>query len=101
MQNWDKFGELLISTGDSPIVEFSRKDIFWGAKPVGDEYLVGVNALGRILMELRDKVAKTNAKPDTLPPLPIQNFFLYGRDIEKITSDVNYQEHEVQPELPY
>ena len=28
-QNWDKFSELLLDTGDMPIVELSRRDDFW------------------------------------------------------------------------
>jgi ribA/ribD-fused uncharacterized protein len=51
-QNWSKFYPLLLSTNDKHIVEESKKDDFWGAKPVGD-ILVGVNALGRLLMDLR------------------------------------------------
>lgn len=28
--HWSQFSELLLSTGDQPIVEDSRKDDFWG-----------------------------------------------------------------------
>ena len=31
-QNWIRFGDLLRSTDNRPIVEESRKDDFWGAK---------------------------------------------------------------------
>ena len=55
-QNWEKFGAVLLETGDLPIVEHSRRDEFWGAKPVDAQTLVGVNALGRLLMELRERV---------------------------------------------
>ena len=51
-QNWESFGKLLLKTGDRPIVEQSKKDSFWGAKPIDDEILVGMNVLGRLLMEL-------------------------------------------------
>ena len=82
-QNWDKFGELLLLTGDRPIVEHSRRDPFWGAKPVDDETLVGTNALGRLLMELRKSVQDGSLKkPFTVKPLPIPNFLLYGNPIE-------------------
>ena len=54
-QIWDEFSRLLLATGDRPIVEESRKDEFWGAKVVNTDTLVGVNALGRLLMELREK----------------------------------------------
>src|SRR5581483_637496 len=53
-QNWAKFSELLLRTGDRPIVEESRRDEFWGAKPVDEQTLVGRNVLGRLLMELRE-----------------------------------------------
>lgn len=43
-------------TGDRPIVEISKRDAFWGAKPEGD-LLVGQNILGRLWMELRLEVA--------------------------------------------
>src|SRR6185436_824364 len=51
-QNWQTFGELLYASNDSPIVEDSRKDDFWGARAGGDGNLVGQNILGRLLMEL-------------------------------------------------
>lgn len=54
--NWDKFSTLLLSTEDLPIVEESNKDDFWGAKPVDINLLIGTNALGRLLMELRDEI---------------------------------------------
>ena len=56
IQNWEAFRGLLLETGDQPIVEQSRKDDFWGAEPVDKRTLVGVNALGRLLMELREVV---------------------------------------------
>src|SRR5713101_3416039 len=59
--NWDKFGGLLLSTGEKPIVEESGKDDFWGAKQTEDGALVGRNVLGRLLMELRQELT-------TLPP---------------------------------
>ncbi|MER8550014.1 NADAR family protein [Mesorhizobium sp. M1169] len=31
-QNWETFSALLLATGDRPIVEDSRKDVYWGAK---------------------------------------------------------------------
>src|SRR2546427_654299 len=46
-QNWRAFSELLLKTGERPIVEESRKDDFWGAKPVDERTLVAVNGLGR------------------------------------------------------
>ena len=87
IQNWDAFSELLLETRDQLIVEQSRKDDFWGAKPVDTQTLVGVNALGRLLMELREDV-KTEGQGAFLreEPLDILNFLLNGRPIEPITA---------------
>ncbi len=41
--------ELLLSTGDRPLVESAPGDAFWGAGPDG----TGENRLGRLLGELR------------------------------------------------
>lgn len=54
-QNFDRFSEVLLSTGDYPIVEYSDKDKVWGAT-LQNGYYVGTNALGRYLMELRQRV---------------------------------------------
>lgn len=59
-QNFLKFGLLLESTYSKPIVEYSTKDEFWGAKPNKDsKTLTGINALGRLLMELRADYRKS------------------------------------------
>ncbi|WP_084194551.1 NADAR family protein [Insolitispirillum peregrinum] len=80
-QNWKRFSELLLSTGDVPIVEDSRTDSFWGAKPDGGDFLVGENALGRLLMELRLKLHDAPEELYEVPPLPIAHFMLLGRQI--------------------
>ncbi len=87
IQNWDAFSELLLETGDQPIVEQSHKDDFWGAKPVDTRTLVGVNALGRLLMELREEV-KTEGQEAFLQvePLDILDFLFNGRPIEPVTA---------------
>jgi ribA/ribD-fused uncharacterized protein len=75
--NWSKFSRLLLETGDRPIVEDSRKDDFWGAKP-DEDALEGRNVLGRLLMELREQL---RADPDSLcvvKPLSISKFLLLG-----------------------
>lgn len=84
-QNWRSFSELLLSTGDVPIVEESRRDDFWGAKPA-DGMLVGMNVLGRLLVELREELKE----PDhgylrTVEPLLIPEFLLYGQPIGRLT----------------
>lgn len=82
--NWSTFSELLLRTGERPIVEESRKDDFWGAKTSGDgSTLVGMNVLGRLLMELREQVKQQGreAALDVTPP-SIPQFLLLGRPIE-------------------
>ena len=56
VQHWEKFGGLLLSTRDRPIVEESYRDQFWGAKPTDDGTLYGANVLGRLLGELREQL---------------------------------------------
>jgi ribA/ribD-fused uncharacterized protein len=83
-QNWRAFSLLLLSTDSLPIVEDSRKDDYWGAKPVTDDTLFGQNVLGRLLMELREKLKE---KPDSLKivePVPVDEFLLLGRPIPVI-----------------
>ena len=63
----------LEKTGDRPIVEFSRRDSFWGAQRNGNA-LVGQNILGRLWMELRQHIrdgdprALVSAWEDPLTP---------------------------------
>lgn len=81
-QNWEKFEALLLETGDRPIVEDSRKDDFWGAKANPEGTLVGMNVLGRLLMELREQLRSPSkeqlrrAEPPSVP-----GFLLYGKPI--------------------
>ena len=84
-QNWDIFSELLLDTGERSIVERSRKDDFWGAKPVDERTLVGMNVLGRLLMELREAV-KSKPRENLLrvEPLPIKDFLLGGHPIKPV-----------------
>ena len=83
--NYESFGQLLDSTGEMPIVEHSRRDRFWGARYEGSE-LVGVNALGRLLMELREQLREDErgALRRVSPP-DIPDFLLYGEPIGEVT----------------
>jgi ribA/ribD-fused uncharacterized protein len=84
-QNWSLFNELLLQTGEHPIVEESRRDDFWGAKPKDEQTLIGVNCLGRLLMELREEIkSSTEASMMQVEPLTIQDFLLDGRSIERV-----------------
>jgi ribA/ribD-fused uncharacterized protein len=87
VQNWDKFSRLLLETGDLPIVEDSRKDAFWGAKPVDETNLVGANALGRLLMQLREQIINKEITCDSIiSPLQIPDFLLYEQSIGFISA---------------
>lgn len=81
-QNWEAFSGVLLATGKQPIVEDSRKDPFWGAVPKPGEQLEGQNVLGRLLMELREKL---RTEGDSLRSLPNPSFSrarLFGEDLE-------------------
>ncbi|MTJ06891.1 NADAR family protein [Anabaena sp. UHCC 0204] len=88
IQNWEKFSSLLLETENQPIVEDSRKDDFWGAKPVDEEILIGINVLGRLLMQLREQVKTGEITSQTIVrPLSISNFLLYEREINPVSRD--------------
>lgn len=84
VNNWNTFSALLLRTGERPIVEESRKDDFWGAKAVDNgETLVGMNVLGRLLMELREQLKQQEhgATFNVAPP-DVPQFLLLGRPID-------------------
>lgn len=84
-QNWTKFGSVLESTLEYPIVEESRKDDFWGAKPIDENTLIGMNVLGRSLMELRDEYFKFKDRFNyILNPPSIDNFYFLGNKVKTI-----------------
>jgi len=87
-QNFFEFGKLLESTFDKPIVEDSSKDDFWGAirDKQDDNILKGTNALGRLLMELRQfyNEKRYSYEMFVVEPLNIPNFTLFGKKIETI-----------------
>lgn len=81
--NWGKFGRVLDRTGGASIVEESTKDEFWGAKPKEGGLLVGKNALGRLLMELRGQfreVEEGRAIGLKYPAVP--RLYLFGEPME-------------------
>ena len=83
--NWTEFRDLLLATGGRPIVEKSRKDDFWGAKVRSDGVLVGVNLLGRLLMELREELRGASCEAlRRLEPPTDRAFLLYGQPIRVI-----------------
>jgi type I restriction enzyme, S subunit len=83
-QNWSSFSNLLIKTSDRPIVEESRKDEFWGAKPQDDGTLIGMNVLGRLLMEVRRQLETDHGALKCVENPNISDFFLLGKPIGTI-----------------
>lgn len=82
-QNFLKFGLLLESTNSKPIVEVSNKDEFWGAKKEkNSDNSIGINALGRLLMELRaEYISEKRFSLLIVEPLQIGNFKLLSNEI--------------------
>jgi ribA/ribD-fused uncharacterized protein len=89
-QNWETFGGLLLSTGDKFIVEQAPKDKVWGAVSDGT-HLTGVNALGRLLMHVRERFVKTGDYQPCVQPLEIPDFYFMGHSIEMVCNE-DYQE---------
>ena len=88
-QNYAEFGRLLLATRDRPIVEQSRKDDYWGAKLADEagDTLIGQNVLGRLLMELREKLKDdADGMLKMVSPLGIPNFLLLGKPIDTVTA---------------
>lgn len=85
-QNRATFGALLLETGDLAIVEKSFKDSYWGAKPsVDGSVLVGMNVLGRLLMELREELRSGEFdRREFVQALKVADFCLYGQWIAPI-----------------
>lgn len=83
LQNFEKFSDLLLNTDNQTIVEFSQKDNVWGAVPVDAETLKGKNALGRLLMEVREVHVKSSQEIQNVKPLNIPAFLLFDNPIDK------------------
>jgi ribA/ribD-fused uncharacterized protein len=94
-QNWDRFSSVLIESNNMPIVELSNKDNFWGAMPSEEGIYIGVNALGRLLMQLREQINNNNkTRFMNVPPLKINNFSLYENEIRAVNeSDISILKH--------
>ena len=92
-QNFITFGQLLETTWNKPIVEDSSKDPFWGAvkDKKNEACLIGVNALGRLLMKLRQEY-NSSKRFDLLfvEPLSIPNFLLYEEPIQAIDERLTF-----------
>jgi len=90
-QNKELFSQALLSTFDLPIVEFTSEDKVWGATDEGD-YYSGTNALGRLLMELRERVKKNEFKI-SIPPIP-QLIFI---NVEITTDSIKFTPNNTLP----
>lgn len=94
-QNFISFGQLLETTFDKPIVEDSSKDSFWGAiKDKENEFVLkGTNALGRLLMKLRQEYnSERRYELLYVEPLTIPDFLFYGEPIPVIDERHNFIE---------
>ena len=101
VQHWEKFGNLLLSTGDKPIVEESSRDQFWGAKPINVDTLVGMNILGELLTALREQLKGPNAEQlRIVEPPNLTHFLLIGKPIGVIEGKT-YQDSSPQIVFDY
>jgi len=91
-QNWEKFSCLLLQTEKKPIVEASPKDKVWGAVRDGNCF-VGINALGRLLMLVRNEYVYKLKHNRCVQPLAIENFLFLGNKIDMICVD-EYADHD-------
>lgn len=90
-QNWESFGDLLRETENKPIVELTPKDKIWGAVKDGAT-LHGINALGRLLMEVRELYVKTNDYQRCIQPVLIPDFKLFDNYISLVCNDADLEE---------
>lgn len=100
--NYEKFSYLLLDSENKMIVEESSKDNFWGAKRTHDNKLIGINVLGRILMEARENLKKEIVQDHLLPFHTIDNFKILGKNIEivhKLDEQIFIPKQNEQPRL--
>lgn len=92
LQNWESFGQILHSTGRNTIVEYSVKDPVWGAVPIDDVFLKGVNAMGRLLMKVREQYVINGERPIKVSPPNVIGLLLYGVPVSTVFSTDYYFE---------
>lgn len=80
--NFFRMSQAYRETGKKPIVEFSNRDDFWGAKPNGDNCLFGANHLGRIHSSIRSILECQNYREFDSVPVP-DNLVLFGVNIQE------------------
>ena len=65
--NYGTFGRVLRDTQSRVIVEISTKDTFWGCREDGRGNLEGENHLGRLLMQVRERLPEIVRRQFTYP----------------------------------
>jgi ribA/ribD-fused uncharacterized protein len=81
-QHYKRVGDLLLASGDRPIVEQAYSDQYWGATLQEDGTLRGANVLGLLWMDLRAELHAGKWKPGRIvEPLPLPDFSLDRRPI--------------------
>ena len=99
-QNYEEFGGTLRETGDLSIVEYSVRDGFWGADYDGGQ-LVGINALGRLLMELRAELVGPDSEQLRTAGAPrVPGLKINGRNVGTIGMMSNDLAEPKKGELP-
>ena len=91
-QNFISFGSVLNETGLKNIVENSSKDNFWGAIPdkEGNNF-TGKNALGRLLMDLRQSYySEERYSLIIVNPPKVENFLIINEKVNIIDERENY-----------
>jgi type I restriction enzyme, S subunit len=84
-QHRKRIGDLLLASGDRPIVEQAYADQYWGATLQEDGTLRGANVLGLLWMGLRAELHAGHWGPErTVEPLPIPDFVLDRRAIGSV-----------------
>lgn len=93
-QNFDRFGEVLSRTGEKTIVEISNKDKDWAAVETEPNVLTGKNALGRLLMKLREEFIINKNCIECVDPIDIYGFLFYGSPIESVCNpEIEFSEN--------
>lgn len=80
-ENRPRLLAILAASRGRPIVEISVKDGVWGAIPDGHGKLIGLNMLGRLWMEIRERLAEDPLFPQHCDLAEIPDLYLLGRKI--------------------
>lgn len=86
VQNWTTFSNVLLETGNKSIVEYSQKDKVWAATKAEAGMLEGINALGRILMKVRNEFVQQGYCPDCIEPPDVSGMLLFNHPIDVVCS---------------